>query len=133
MFFHGIDYEYLLIQYPVLSPRLTVHRQNTIQKKDREHLLEQFGFEPVHFLESSSTYSVIECLHSCFSFGNVVFAFTSLPQPMIQLSNHEVGVPVVDTRQAKAIFVQNRQFIRKLKKHYKSIPVFYVPAISDRI
>ncbi|TCS83494.1 hypothetical protein [Tepidibacillus fermentans] len=124
MFFHGIDYQHLLIQFPVLSPRLTILQQNHSQKEDRKHLLEQFGFEPVHFLESSKTYSVKKCLNACFNFGNVIFAFSSLPQPLLQLSPHEVGVPVVDTRKAKAIFIQNRELINKIKRLYPQIPVF---------
>ncbi|MFV9511107.1 hypothetical protein [Tepidibacillus sp. LV47] len=140
MFFHGIDAEHLLIQYPILSPRLTIFRQNLVQKKDRKHLLEQFGFEPVHFLESSKTYSVKSCLNSCFAFGNVVFAFSSLPQPLLQLSSHEVGVPVVDTRKANAIFIQNRDLVNEMKRLYPNIPIIIVnskrfshTAISDRI
>jgi len=125
MFFHGIDYQYLLLQYPVLSPRLTISRQNREQQQDRKHLILQFGFEPVHFLESSPSYRIKECLQSCFSFGNIVFAFSTLSQPILQLSSHEVGVPVVDTRKAQFIFLQDYNLGHKVKRLYPRIPIIF--------
>lgn len=125
MFFHGIDYQYLLYQFPILSPRLTVMRQNEDQNKDRVHLIKQFGFEPVHFLESSYDYSIKRCIEDCFSFGNVVFALDQLPLPMLQLSKHEVGVPVVDVRKAKLIFVHEYPLLSSLKRLFPDISIIY--------
>ena len=125
MFFHGIDYQYLLLQYPILSPRLTISHQNYKQQQDRKHLISQFGFEPVHFLESNKTYLAKQCLQSCFSFGNVVFAFSSLSQPLLQLSSHEVGVPVMDTRKANTIYLQDWRLGKGIKKLYPKIPIVF--------
>ncbi len=126
MYFHGIYYHYLLYQYPVLSPRLTILRQNEKQRKDRKHLLERFGFEPVHFLESSNSYSKQECITSCFSFGNVIIAYKHLPLPMLQLSVHEVGVPVIDVRQADYIIVKQDKLIKDIRRICSNKPIFYL-------
>ncbi|MFT9486932.1 MAG: hypothetical protein ACH0QD_06140 [Tepidibacillus sp.] len=125
MYFHGIDYEYLLYQYPVLSPRLTILRQNKTQQQDRQHLLERFGFEPVHFLESSASYSIQEAIQACSAFGNVIFVYHVLPFPMLQLSEHEVGVPTIDTREANWIFVNHYQLIDKIRPLYPNLPILF--------
>lgn len=127
MFFHGIDYEYMLYQYPILSPRLSIMRQNKNQRLDRKHLLKKFGFEPVHFLESSKEFTIEQCLSSCFSFGNVVFAYDELGLPILQLSVNEVGVPVANLKKATLIFVQDKKLIKPLIKLFPSIPVLYIP------
>lgn len=126
MYFHGINYEYLLYQYPVLSPRLTILRQNKQQHQDRKHLLEQFGFEPVHFLENSPSYRSTKCLESCFKFGDVVLVFDTLPMPMLQLSEHELGVPVADTRKAKYIFIKDFKYYSKLKKLFPKVRIIRI-------
>lgn len=126
MFFHGIHYQHLLYQFPILSPRLTVTRQNEGQNKDRIHLIKKFGFEPVHFLESSRDYPVMRCIENCFSFGNVVFALDDLPLPMLQLSKHEVGVPVADVRKAKLIFVGEYPLLTSLVKLFPNTPIVYL-------
>ena len=129
MFCHGIDLKYLLVQYPILSPRLTIMRQNKIQHLDRKHLIEQFGFEPVHFLETSSSFTLNQCIQSCLEFGEVIFVFQQLPLPMLQLSPHEVGIPTIDTRTADYIFLKDSHLVFKLKRLYPRIPIFY----SDKI
>ncbi|OEF99984.1 hypothetical protein BHF71_06840 [Vulcanibacillus modesticaldus] len=125
MFFHGINYQHMLFQYPILSPRLTIKRQKMEQKKDRIHLVERFGFEPVHFLESSDTYSIQNCLESCFSFGNVVVVFKELPLPMLQLSKNEVGVPAIDLRLADYFVVETLKLMSDLRKIFPKTPIFY--------
>lgn len=130
MYFHGMRYKYLLNQYPILSPRLTVLKQNNKQRLDRQHLIEQFGFEPVHFLESSNTYSFNECLQACFAFGDVVLVFIELQLPFLQLSEHEVGVPVADTRKAKYLFVKEEQHRVELQKLFPQALVVLVKKIK---
>lgn len=119
-----MNFEYLQYQYPILSPRLTILHQNKNQHSDRQHLIERFGFEPVHFLESSETYPIQKCLKSCFSFGNVVIGFKHLPLPMLQLSANEVGVPVIDVREADFVFVSNHQLLAKVRRIFPEIPIF---------
>ena len=125
MFCHGINYKHLLSQYPILSPRLTLMKQSKEQKLDRKHLIEQFGFEPVHFLETSTQYTFLHCLHACLEFGNVIFVYHQLPLPLLQLSPHEVGVPTIDTRKADYIFVKNSNLLKELKQLYPYIPIYY--------
>jgi len=125
VFLHGIPYHYLIYQYPILSPRRTILPQTKRQRKDRQHLIERFGFEPVHFLESGKTYSIGRCISSCFSFGNVILVYKKLPLPMLQLSPHEVGVPVVDARQADFIVIDHRSLINKVRKIFKNTPIFF--------
>ncbi len=125
MFFHGITYEHLLYQYPILSPRLTILRQNNKQKMDRMHLIEKFGFEPVHFLESSRYYSKAKCIESCFLFGNVIFVYQTLPLPMLQLSFHEIGVPVIDVRKADYVITNNKKLIHHLMNLLENKPIIF--------
>jgi len=126
MFFHGISYPHLLSQFPILSPRLTILKQNKLQKQDREHLIEQFGFEPVHMLESSKSYTEQQCINACLEFGNVVFGFKKLSAPLLQLSEHEIGVPVVDVRKADVIYVKDLKNISKVRKIFPKTTIFYV-------
>jgi hypothetical protein len=105
MFYHGIKREYVYQDEPILSPRCRVFAKNEDQLSDRRHLLEQFGMEPVHLLEASEEYPDERCIKECLAFGDTVFAFHSLPDPLWQLSPHEVGVPVLDLRRCEAIYV----------------------------
>jgi hypothetical protein len=98
MFYHGINWEYARNDFPILSPRRSASRKRGKQLADRFHLLEQFGLEPVHLLEASEEYSPLRCIRECLAFGDTVFAFERLPQPLWQLSRHEVGVEVLDLR-----------------------------------
>ncbi|MFY0545381.1 hypothetical protein [Brevibacillus sp. H7] len=104
MFFHGINWEYVLQVYPILSPRRGVSRKRGDQLEDRQHLLERFGLEPVHLLEASHAYPAHRCLGECLAFGDTVFAFQNLPDPLWQLSSHEVGVKVLDLRTCCRIY-----------------------------
>nr|WP_245590539.1 hypothetical protein [Aneurinibacillus terranovensis] len=126
MFFHGIDYKYLTLHYPVLSPRQS-RGKNKEQLADRRHLIEKFGVEPVHLLEYiRGEYTLQDCLTSCFEFGDVVLAFRSLPLPFWQLSRHEIGVVVLDMRLARWIFTKKHAHIAKLKKLFPHIALIEV-------
>lgn len=109
MFYHGINWEYVLQEYPILSPRRGVSRKRGDQLKDRQHLLERFGLEPIHLLEESDDFPVQRCVRECLAFGDTVFAFAELPQPMWQLSRHEVGVEVLDLRCCSRVYTLRRE------------------------
>jgi hypothetical protein len=125
MFFHGIPFPYLRLQYPVLSPRQSAGHRTEEQLADRRHLIEQFGLEPVHLLEyRRRVYTLQDCLEACFSFGDVVFAFRELPLPMWQLSRHEVGVPALSLRRARWIFILQAVQYVELRQLFPGIPIF---------
>ncbi|WP_134684767.1 hypothetical protein [Brevibacillus migulae] len=118
MFYHGINREYVYHSYPILSPRRRVAEKKEDQLTDRMHLIEQFGLEPVHLLEASEEYTKEQCIKACLRFGDSVFAFTSLPDPLWQLSRHEVGVPVLDLRNCQQIYLlQEDPELRQLFPH----------------
>jgi len=104
MFFHGINWEYVIREYPVLSPRRTVSQKKQEQLLDRIHLIQQFGIEPIHLLEAADGYPEERCIQECLAFGDTVFAFQTLPLPMWQLSRHEVGIEVLDLRTCCRIY-----------------------------
>ncbi|MGD8188746.1 hypothetical protein ACQCN2_01980 [Brevibacillus ginsengisoli] len=106
MFYHGINREYIHQQYPVLSPRRSVSQKNQEERLDRQHLIEKLGIEPIHLLESSQDYPKERCIEVCLEFGDTVLEFASLPDPMWQLSRHEVGTIVLDVRKATMVYVQ---------------------------
>lgn len=126
MFFHGIDLKYLLFQFPILNPKMTVGRKNKEQLADREHLIQKFGFEPVHFLENNYDYSFSECIYSCFNFGDIVLGFTQLPLPLLQLSKHEYGVPSIDVRTTKLLFIRENGLRDDLRKIFTQVPIIIV-------
>jgi len=123
LFFHGIDFKYLIFQYPILSPKNTVGRKNKKQLEDREHLIERFGFEPVHFLKNNYDYPSSRCIYSCFNFGSVVIGFKELPMPILQLSKHEYGVTAIDVRTAELLFIRDRGLKNELRKLFSKIPI----------
>lgn len=106
MFYHGINREYIQQQYPVLSPRRSVSNKSKEQQSDRRHLIEKLGIEPIHLLEAGPQYPKEKCLEECLNFGNTVLEFTNLPDPMWQLSRHEIGTVILDVRKASTIYVQ---------------------------
>jgi hypothetical protein len=114
MFFHGINFEYLVQQYPYFNPDSQMNHKNKTQLADRKHLIEQFGFEPIHLLESSPSYSVTTCLRECFQFGNVVLAFSKLKLPFWQISFHEIAIGGLDVKKCRYIFVQKSSLKEKL-------------------
>jgi hypothetical protein len=126
MFFHGIDYQYLAQQYPVLSSRYSEGKTEE-QASDRRHLLKKFGVEPVHLLEySRREFTLSDCLEACFTFGNVVFAFRSLPLPFWQLSRNEVGVAALRMDRARWIFIKDDTISEDLKDKFPSVPLIRV-------
>jgi hypothetical protein len=118
MFFHGINFKYITQQYPYFNPDSQVSHKSETQLADRKHLIEQFGFEPIHLLESTSNYSVTTCLRECFQFGNVVFAFLKLKMPFWQISLHEIAICGLDVRDCRYIFVQEDYLKEKLIKFF---------------
>lgn len=116
MYFHGIDLKYLKQKFPYLYPESHVSAKNPEQLADRARLIEQFGFEPVHLLESSPDYSIRQCINACFRFGDIALAFSDISEPLIQLSEHEIGVPFIDARECRYIVTRrtNPEPIRAL-------------------
>lgn len=106
MFYHGIKWEYVMREFPLLSPRRRTGKRGKEQRMDRLHLLQQFGLEPVHLLEADESYPDERCIRECLAFGDTVFAFERLSLPMWQLSRHEVGVEVLDLRTCSAIYTK---------------------------
>jgi hypothetical protein len=120
LFFHGIDYIYAMKQYPVLSPRLSIGQKSATQMKDRRHLIEQFGLEPVHMLQNSKSYSMLRCIQACLNFGDTVFVFQSLPLPIWRLSSHEIGVTSLDLRKACWLVTHDTENYRNLKREFET-------------
>ena len=127
MFFHGIDLCHLKNHYPVLSPRQSMGSKTEEQLADRMHLIERFGLEPVHLLEYwRGEYGVRDCLKACFSFGNTVLAFSSIPLPFWQLSRFEIGVPILDVRRVRWIFYKEYSFKEELRSLFPEKKIIYV-------
>jgi hypothetical protein len=125
MFFHGIPLTYLYIQYPVLSSRQSTGHRTKEQSEDRKHLIERFGLEPVHLLEyRRHDYGLQDCLKACFGFGDVVFAFRSVPLPMWQISRHEIGVPALSLHRVRWIFVLRSDYQKELQALFPTVPIF---------
>ncbi|MEW9670793.1 hypothetical protein [Ammoniphilus sp. 3BR4] len=131
MFFHGIQMRFLAKQFPYLNPDGHVSSKHGDQLADRIHLIEKFGLEPVHLLESSPDYPVSKCLKECFSFGDVVLAFCKLTQPIIQLSKHELGVPFLDVRSCHYVFVRDKAYIEFFKAVQLRRPILVVKNEGD--
>ena len=65
MYYHGINAEYLRFHYPIINPIRSEHRRTVSQCEDGLGLKKRFGFEPVHVLVSSDTYTKQECIRQC--------------------------------------------------------------------
>lgn len=127
LFFHGIDFKYVINQYPVLSPRCSTNGKTSEQLADRRHLIEQFGFEPVHLLESSGkSYPPSTCVKECLHYGGTVFSFSYLPIPYWQLSLHEIGVQTLDLRTCHSIYTLEPRWIKEIKNHFPNKPIFLI-------
>jgi hypothetical protein len=124
MFFHGMDMKFVPKQFPCLFPDAHVSTKNETQLQDRAHLIERFGFEPVHLLESTKEFPASKCLQECFTFGEIVFAFRHLKGPIWQISNHEIAVPFLDIRICKYIFVKTEELRIHLFKLFGNQLVF---------
>jgi hypothetical protein len=124
MFFHGIPFPYLCLQYPVLSARQSAGKKTKEQLADRKHLIERIGLEPVHLLEyQRDDYKLQDCLKACFEFGDVVFAFRDVPLPIWQLSRHEIGVPALSLYRARWIFITRPDYYEELRRMFPGIPI----------
>ena len=129
MFYHGIKVEYVYKDYPILSSRRSVSSKDERQLLDRKHLLDQFGIEPIHLLESSADYSRERCLTECLAFGDVVFEFDTLEDPIWQLSAHEIGVPILPLSNANSIYVLD--YDKRMKELFPNIPFYLVSQQRD--
>jgi len=127
MFYHGIKVEYVYKDFPILSSRRNVSNKSKQQLLDRKHLLEQFGLEPIHLLEAQGDYPKERCLEECFAFGDVVFEFPSLDEPMWQLSQHEIGVAILPLQKAAAIYLRHEQ--PGMKNLFPNTPMYCVNSI----
>lgn len=125
MFFHGIPFIYLVRQYPVLNPASSFRSKSPAKRADARGLIRSIGFEPVHLLRSSSTYPIRRCLEECFRYGDIVFAFESIPYPRIQLSEHEWGIPTLDLRRAAWICVNGEKHRHWFRSRFPHLPVVY--------
>ncbi|NGQ94405.1 hypothetical protein G3578_04340 [Brevibacillus sp. SYP-B805] len=121
MFYHGIKWEYVYQDYPILSPRRGISRKSREQMSDRFHLLAQFGLEPVHLLEAGTAYPVEQCIRECLAFGDTVFGFAHLPDPLWQLSRHEVGVPALDLRHCTEIYLTEE--VVEISRLFPHVPI----------
>ncbi|MGG1249750.1 hypothetical protein ABE205_18255 [Brevibacillus agri] len=131
MFYHGIKWEYVTREFPLLSPRRIAGKHGKEQCMDRLHLLQQFGLEPVHLLESDESYPDERCIRECLAFGDTVFAFEQLSLPMWQLSRHEVGVEVLDLRTCSAIYTKRNDakvedWFRKIRRTSDLLPIKFL-------
>lgn len=124
MFYHGINWEYVLQQYPVLSARRTVSDKGPEQRNDRKHLLERIGMEPVHLLEERESFGKETCIEECLRYGDTVFAFEKLPGPLWQLSPQEVAVPVLDLRLARIVYVTDER--AEVSRLFPRASFFYI-------
>lgn len=127
MFFHGIHLKHLKLHYPVLSPRQSVGDKTKEQLSDRNHLMDTYGLEPVHLLEYwRGEYSLRDCLTSCFTFGDTVLAFPTIPLPFWQLSRYEVGVPVLDLRTVRWVFYREPNLRNSLHSLFPDKKLLFV-------
>jgi len=131
MFFHGIDLKYLKKEYPFINPEASVTSKKPKQLEDRRHLVERFGFEPVHLLESTKTYPMRHCIKECLSFGDVILAYVELTEPFLQLSEHEIGVTYLDTRRCRYIFT-SKEKARAIRDLGFTQPIIYVKGSRNK-
>lgn len=131
MFFHGIDLRHIQMHYPILSPRQSVGCKSFEQLKDRKHLIERYGLEPVHLLEYwRGEYPLRNCLQSCFAFGDTVLAFSTIPLPFWQLSRYEIGVPVLNLRKVRWIFCKEPNNKSELASLFPGKKIFLVQEMA---
>lgn len=109
MFVHGIPFQYVPEHYPVLRAIPKTADDSEARRRDAQHLIEQFGFEPVHFLHVSSDYSFLTCCAECLYFGDTLIVFHALPYPRLQLSRHEWGVCAIDLRDAHFVLSRHSE------------------------
>ncbi|MBO2531971.1 MAG: hypothetical protein CW342_03625 [Thermoactinomycetaceae bacterium] len=125
MFFHGIPFIYLVRQYPVLNPASSFRNKSPAKRADARRLIRTIGFEPVHLLRSSPSYPIRRCLEACFRYGEVVFAFESIPYPRVQLSEHEWGVRTLDLRRAAWVIISGKKHRCWFRSRFPHLPVAF--------
>lgn len=130
MFYHGIHREYVYQQFPILSPRRCISHKDERQLSDRRHLIRKFGLEPIHLLESSENYPDDDCIQACFSFGDTVFGFPALEDPLWQLSTHEIGVTVLDLRASTIVYTSKPDTVR-LKMLLPGVSIRYLEKFGE--
>ncbi len=126
MFIHGIPFIYLIQQYPLLDPARQKGQKSDSQRTDAQKLIQLIGFEPVHLLRSSPDYSLQTCVQECLQYGDTVFAFSDLPYPRVQLSPHEWGVKSLSLLNASWVLTTHSSARQWLRKHFPSLPIFFV-------
>lgn len=130
MFYHGINWGYVYQHFPILSPRRGISDKDREQLADRKHLIRQFGFEPIHLLEADSDFPQEQCIQACLHFGDTVFAFSVLEVPFWQLSLHEIGVPILDLRNACSVCTASSDIVR-LQSCLPGIPITVVEKFGE--
>lgn len=122
LFVHGIPFRYVPFHYPVLTASRKTSIRSREQLDDARHLIEQFGFEPVHFLRPSNSFPLAACMESCFHFGDTLLFFNTLPFPRLQLSAHEWGVREVDMRNAYFVVSREPEARTWFQTHLPGVP-----------
>lgn len=124
MFVHGIPFRYIPRHFPVLNATCASFNRSREQMEDARHLIEQFGFEPVHFLRTSNPYPLYKCMEACFRFGDTLLLFNTLPFPRLQLSPNEWGVREVDLRHTSVVISRHLQAQDWFRHYLPGIPFF---------
>lgn len=127
MFVHGIPFRFVPRHYPVMNANRSSADRTHVQKEDARRFIDRFGFEPVHFLRSSSHYPLSKCMKECFRFGDTLLIFNTLPYPRLQLSPNEWGVREVDMRRVSFVLSYHTQAQEWFQYYLPGIP-FFLPA-----
>lgn len=128
LFVHGIPFYYIPWHFPILQSIYPASSLSREQVSDAKHLIEQFGFEPVHFLRTSANYPLSICMEECFRFGDTLLLFNTLPFPRLQLSAHEWAVREADIRQVYAVISRHPRARQWFQKHLPDLPLFLTEA-----
>ena len=127
LFVHGIPFRYVPFHYPVLNAAYMAPERTREQIEDAQHLIKQFGFEPVHFLRTSDYYPLNVCMKECFRFGDTLLIFNTLPYPRLQLSANEWGVHGIDMRDAYFVISRHPEAHVWFRQHMPETPFFHFP------
>lgn len=123
MYYHGINAEYLHFHFPIINPKRSEGQRANKQLLDAVHLVTRFGFEPVHLLQCSASYTRNDCIRDCSKFGDSVFVFDELPLPLLYLSSHERGVITLDLRDALYCYVTNMASVSIVHKFLPDLQI----------
>ena len=125
MFVHGIPFRYIPQHFPELNAACAQSNRTEEQIEDARKLIEQFGFEPVHFLRPSHLYPLSQCMAACLQFGDTLLFFDSLPFPRLQLSPNEWAVRKIDMRQSAVVLSRNTNAKEWFQRHMPETPFFF--------